>query len=349
MNICSESILENSRRLTDQVEETLTFPVYLCNRNRNKTSLKELGREWAKRYYEDHKMENARWRTIGNDFKVKYESAERPGKRLSSNNELVNFYRSRMCRPGMYIDCLRFGIPVVNFKQHIKNMISKINSSRKRSIVVSLLSDCNHKLCSLFEKSPNKALYLAQFVEPKIVKEEKFQMCGNRLIAPIFLHLSGFPKIGAFPSRNNLTRLNEWCLEEFGIPILNQFENVNSTRPEILFKTIVDIAAVYFMLNFHGRHEYQLVIHCRSGKDRTSVVDAIVKATHEFMFYNEFNRLQNDYEQIRRRVSFWIVFGLVIANRYTGGFGLKLDYIPLARYVFDRETFDYLRGNMYKF
>ena len=124
--------------------------------------------------------------------------------------------------------------------------------------------------------------------------------------------------------------------------------NLNATKPEELFRVIVDIAAIYFMLTFRGKFRpgYQLTIHCKSSKDRSGLVDAIVKATHEFLFLGN---TEIDYDAIKSRVSYWILYGLVIANHYTGGFGLKLDYVSLARYVFTIEKLNYLRGNVYSF
>ena len=256
-----------------------------------------------------------------------------------------------------YIETFRFGTPIkCNPEKQIKSIISNLGT-KKRTIYISLLSDCNGILCPLFPaiKPFSKLAYNSRVKEPSVVHEEMKQLSNLPNYSPIFLQLSGLKKeskiarnLAGLNPNNDIKNLplNLWMRDEFNINIREM--DLNTVNPKKLFHVIVDIAAIYFMLNENGKykHGYQLSLHCKSGKDRTSIVDAVVKATHEFLFLNTG---QINYDAIKSRVSFWILFGLVIANRSTGGFGLKLDYVPLARYIFSKEEIKYLRGNIYRF
>lgn len=362
--ITDYEILHNSRELTNQIEQFMIPFRYRCFPN-SKKSLRREGYKWSRQYYNEYKDDRTDWRTLESGLKVKYESAKKPGKRLAKGPafklNMVNFYRTRLCVPNIInsdkneIVVYRFGTPIhCNPKTQIKQVISEFGT-RKRTIYISLLSDCNGALCDVFPilKSISTAGYNSRVKEPMIVKEEYEQLTKLPNYSPIFLQLSGLKRgnsktvrklIGLNPV-NLKPMLNLWTAEEFG---MTRDLDLNTTNPEKLFRVIVDIAAIYFMLNFIGKYKpgYQMTIHCKSGRDRTGLVDAIVKATHEFLF---FNRGQIDYDVIKERVSYWILYGLVIANRSTGGFGLKLDYVPLARYVFSKERLNYLRGNVYRF
>ena len=368
------TILKNARLLTNKIEKSLTPQPYSCFFG--ETSLKELALKFAREFYNLNKNKKATFRTVrGNNMKIKYESEK--GFKISKGNaydlNIINFYKTTLRFSGRDINTFRFGTPVNrNPKNQIEAVMRKLkykSSKKTRIIYISLISDCNGMACSLFSKTSNKKIYNSRIKEPEIVREEHRLLDNNPMFAPIFLQVSGVNTestiirnitqniAGLKHSNVPENKLYDWIQEDLGHEYDVPNFDLDTRHPEKLFKIIVDIAVIYFDLNLYSDSDYRLAIHCKSGKDRTSLVDSIIKATHEYMFNNSqnydnqrlFNNSQNydleiDYDIIKSRVSFWILFGLVISNHSTGGFGLKLDSIPMAKYIFNRNELSYLRG-----
>lgn len=367
MVVTTDSMLHNARLLTNRIEKSLIPEPYACFFG--ETSVKELALKFAREFYNLHKNKKATFKNIGDfqdkSMKIKYESDK--GFKVSKGNayniNIINFYKTTLRFSGKDINTFRFGTPVNrNPKTQIESVMRKLRNKKTRIIYISLISDCNGMTCALFSKTSNKKIYNSRIKEPEIVREEHRLLDNNKMFAPIFLQISGINTestiirnitqnvAGLKHSNVPDNKLYDWIHEDLGPDYNNKIFDFNTRHPKKLFKIIVDIAVIYFDLHIYSNdYSYRLAIHCKSGKDRTSLVDAIVKATHEYMFINsekigKFSLSNFSYEIIKSRVSFWILFGLVISNHSTGGFGLKLDSIPMAKYIFNKNELSYLRG-----
>jgi len=118
------------------------------------------------------------------------------------------------------------------------------------------------------------------------------------------------------------------------------------------FRAIVKIAKFYKDV---GKDYFTLIYHCKSGKDRTSVFDAIVQATiYHFIDQSSITSSIKDYKhsikgsdylQIKILSRKFLIYGLIITYKSTGIVGMKLSTtygsIPVGNYLFESNEYDH--------
>jgi len=227
------------------------------------------------------------------------------------------------------------GKDLVNLITSKINEIKKINLLQKKLICISLLTPCNTSVCKLIEngaKTLPKEAYFS-FMENKIIDAENkaFNELGH-----IFLNIPlSSNKFGTLFKQGTKSI---GSTDESHNQITKEFEDlIDMTSPQKIFKTIVDITILY---SRKYSNYFDLCYHCKSGKDRTSVCDAIVQATLRVIR----NGNETDYEVIRKLTQKLLIYGYIITFYSTGIPGIKLNNMPVAKYILGNEE-----NSLYKF
>lgn len=217
-----------------------------------------------------------------------------------------------------------------NFFNKVKEKI--FSPAPKKYICISLLTPCNTMLCQTMKKGSKllpKYAYFS-FMENNIVNAEN----------------KAFNDIGVIFMNVPLSSSKNGLLFTKGTQSLipNEFEKfVDISNPEKTFRSLVDITRLYYS---KYRNDYTLIYHCKSGKDRTAICDAIVQATiHHLMSSDYLEQDQNMYEQIKKKARYFLLFSLVITFYSTGIPGIKMSNIPVAQYLLEPEYYKFFTGN----
>ncbi len=225
----------------------------------------------------------------------------------SGNDKIVNLYK---CNNNGIVS-YRFGTkitfdPTKGFNnittQEFSNLIRSIpDDKNKKIILISLLTPCTGLLCGykdiLSYLIPKLQIF---FTENEVLRKE-MEIENMRVIS--------------VPLSTN---------KKFGLTIYDS----KFTSEKQLFELIVG-----FTKDFYEKHRHDSVVlfHCKSGKDRTSVFDAIFQST--IFYITKTGRV--NFEEIRKLTQKFLVFGLILSYYGTGNIGLKLRNIPLAYYILD--------------
>lgn len=256
------------------------------------------------------------------------------------DSKIYNFYRADL----MHYTTYRFGFNVNNFnKESVHDLLNKIGNDKK-TLGITLIGNCNTKICKLMVN----ATYRISKVIDSIRKEEyvisrKKEYIHEKFL-PIFLPLRsqylGPIKMGTLHS-NNDTDKHQAMINKI---IRHYYSPSMSKEPfaKNLFDCIVDISLYHY---FVCKDEYNLAFSCKSGKDRTSIADAINKATIAHVIIDDIRDPRKvDRNKIKTMCKYYLLIGLLIAYYSTSLFGLKLITIPTARYILTDHEYNFFLG-----
>jgi hypothetical protein len=265
------------------------------------------------------------------------------------NDRVFNFYQ---CTNGN-LKTYRFGLSIKNSFDEFdftKVVVEKINEFKsfferhipfyqKKLICICLLTPCNTSICKLIEKGSKtlpKEAYLS-FMENKIVDVENKALND---LGDVFINLplsssksgtlfNGGTKSIVSDSNNHI--------------ITSEFENLAKVSgSKDTFESIVNIARLYYK---KYRNSHHLCYHCKSGKDRTSMCDAVVQATFYHIKENGYvEESEAMYNEIRELSKYFLLYGFIITFYSTGIPGIKMNNMPVAEYILGQKN-----GNLYKF
>ena len=215
----------------------------------------------------------------------------------------------------------RIGITRTNF------LGIKYQTEVKNIIYICLLTPCLTEICKQTKKHLMSSLpkrTIESLLEDDIIRIAKRSIHSDK---NIFINVPLSKATNVIPVFSEPAKSRE-----FG-------DLVNVSTPESTFRTLVDITVRYYnkYLNTHT-----LCYSCRSGKDRTSVCDAVVQTT----LYSLQKKMKPDYEIIRHECKKYLLFGLVISFYSTGIVGIKLNNMPVAKYILDDpDDYKFFLGN----
>ncbi len=349
--------------------------------------------EMAYEYYERNKETPSIYYPIDKRSKIRYSAIYQ--KKLVETTigtfaierdkpEIVNFYQVLGKYGKNTIETYRFGTPISCFKnmKSIVDNLKQFGVKKKKIITISLITPCNTNFCKyisgLFKKRANmseliKSGYHAT-LENKIIEKElevsskklggfeyntvmlplssqKYSGVGHRLLMN--------PKLYKYEKDRYQKLIKDDKVRKMYDFIDYEKHSLDKMKGENLYKSIVQLCVYYFL---YLKDEYILTYHCRSGKDRTSVFDAILQSVCYHLSYietsNKNKNLERDlfilnnhfYEIIRQHTKQFLLYGLIIAYQSTGIVGLKLKNIPVAHYIFhdDKILFNKFVGNSKK-
>jgi len=206
----------------------------------------------------------------------------------------------------------------------------KLFNSHKKLVVVCLLSPCNTTVCKTVK---NGAKLLPKEAYMGLTESNILEVENNRFseLGDIFLNVPLSKSTNVIP------------LFQGGVKSLvnSEFEQlIDVSTPEKTFKTIVDIATLYTSKYQDSR---ALCIHCRSGKDRTSIYDSVTQATIYYLRTTGSKTI--DYDLIKGYAKYFLMFSYVITFYSSGIPGLKLTNIPVAKYLLNPDEYQFFLGN----
>lgn len=271
-----------------------------------------------------------------------------------ANERIFNLYQ---CTNGS-IQTYRFGFgiknafdeysedsPATDFTNILIDRIHEFSSGIRRAfgihkklICISLLTPCNTLACKAIKVGskllPKEAYF--SFLENSIIDTENKRFNDMH---DIFINVPLSSSKG-FLFKSGTESLN---------PASDFQSRINISSPKETFESLVKIAILYYF-NYSSTH--LLCYHCKSGKDRTSMCDAIVQAT---IYYIETEKSIKDatdeptvdmYEQIRKYTIYFLLYGYVITFYSTGIPGIKMGNLPVSKYVLgDSDYYQFFSGN----
>jgi hypothetical protein len=256
-----------------------------------------------------------------------------------SNELFYNFYRTKINSCVSY----RFGINVETKDPDVFRKLTDIiyTKEQKDIICLSLIGFCETFLCKSFSKV-KKDFYN----EDRIAGIENHSKIEH--FEPFFLPIrpTKMFHVKLFDSDINKKLNQQQDQNQAG---LGQFTDIIRTidinHPDSIFKGLVKFFTLYYL----NKGRYVLAFHCKSGKDRTGLVDALQKATCFYVM--KFNKKnldydESEYEYIRNAVPYFLLASLLIVYYSIGIFGIKLGHLPLAKYIFKdkKDLLDVFRG-----
>ncbi len=264
---------------------------------------------------------------------------------------LANFYK---CNNGD-VTTYRFGTNIslednnqaFNTKIKTENGIDIIKNQigANKILCISLISMCNNIIaCNDISKyliSMKKKAEIS-LIEPSILDHLMEKSTDDFKVISFPLSdktkTMGIAKIDMF----NFNKYKETKTKNNNDVINSIYNLIDISSPKSTFESIVNVVKYYY----DNMKEYTLCFHCKSGKDRTSVFDAVVQATIAHL-RNKDSGISgifsnSNYESIRTESQKYLWYGLQIAYYGTGFVGLKLDSIPVAKYILNS-------GSLYKF
>ncbi len=254
-----------------------------------------------------------------------------------------NFYRIDQKINSSKVTTFRVGMTNNVTKKDLVNLSNIIYNNRPVKndgpslIVLSLLGLCNTKVCKIARFLANMHL-LPQSVGSSLNEDHSIRLEQlTKQILPLFIPIRPQSiKIG--PIKIGLSNSDK-------IPIADRPDDTHHTNLKKLldlsstknmFRSIVDIGNYYYSI----RDQYNLLIHCRSSKDRSGVVDSILHATFNCIV----TKKKVDYNYIRKTSKDFLSPSLIIAYFSTGIYGLKLKQLSLAHYILsDKELHKVIR------
>jgi hypothetical protein len=276
---------------------------------------------------------------------------------------VLNFYKSELTVGTDTITTYRFGTHNHHFKSidDFKKVFVKSAGKKelkKPFINISLLGLCNTSPCDTLAKSSRLPTFAREaFRENSIINIEKnYNKSLNSLsqtrsrsafrFETIFIPIRPQKFLGktwGLMDKENLDSID--FDKHFNNMRMMAVKGIKDPIGENTFKTLVNIFAYHF--NF-CKNEYNMGFHCRSSKDRTSVLDAIAKATYYYLMTQKQKspdkKVIIDYKKIRKLVPYFLLIGLIIAYRSTRVVGLKIKLLPLAKYLLEPKLIEFFSG-----
>lgn len=321
----------------------------------------------AIQYYKNHYEEKPKKYKINQKSTIQYLAKTKEDKIVSITTgtfslqykpTIVNFYEVISNYHGKKFITYRFGTPLHYFHdvQDIITHFKQFQSTKKKFISISLITPCNTPFCkavhSTFKHIKNfaKPIHSAydSTLENKIIdielKANNHKFLGITYYTILFpLTQQHYKGVGyRLISDTGIYKFNKkkykQMIKDKKVAKLYDFIHLDETSDgETGFKSIVQMTSYYYL---HLRQKYALGYHCRSGKDRTSVFDAIVQSTFYYLSsLKHFSKIDdiNDtfYKIIREYSKKFLMYGLIIAFYSTGVVGLKLKTVPIAKYIFE--------------
>lgn len=338
------SSVENSN-YTDQLQDEINYLNIIDNALLKPSSMRQLKPylkskkknckkviDYYERYYDEKPYEVT---VHSGNFKCKMIYTSITGSRISKGTcfrteRIFNFYKTQIGDAVSY----RFGVNVNNPPKDVFNDLSNIiyqNEKNNKIIVcLSLIGYCTSFKCRVISKAVPDLKN-----EDLIAKLEKNSQSDTFI--PVFLPVRPpvLKGIRLNPSDIN-KRLNTHIdIRPVVEKIMNLSRNINLENPKNFFESLVEIFKICYL------HKDKIIIcyHCKSGKDRTGIIDAIQKSTCFYIQKNKdnlksFNLTDSDYENIRELVPYFLLMSLKIVYYSIGIFGIKLNHITLARWIF---------------
>lgn len=290
-----------------------------------------------------------------------------------SGDPIVNFYQCN--RPDLGISTYRFGTNITvskttgfNHNLNINIITSEIRKFTKQKVLCfSLLSPSNkNKLI--------KGLVASINTKAKVTEQEPYILdfeLENSTYNHVFI---------SFPLSSSSKGIKLFDYSEFKKSIQKNdisakfYELIDVRTPKSTFESIIKITVLFYN---EYKDEYALAYHCKSGKDRTSMFDAVVQATLTYL--NKIKKQQRgetttelfglwpvsfglwpvssskvtlkigdkDYEKIRKLACKFMMFGYLIGYYGTGYFGLKIgSNRKLAEYILQSTSlYDFYFGH----
>jgi hypothetical protein len=246
-----------------------------------------------------------------------------------------NLYRVDQYVNGQKITSYRCGMTNRCKSKDLKVLVKTINNNRKpltyrgqkkedKLIVISLLGYCTTRACSIVKKLA-KTNILPDAVTDSINEDSIIsEIQETTSLLPLFVPIRPQSiKVAGFTIKLSKDRPEARDDDDPHYKIMNDMISMNNAKS--VFRSIVNIAEYYYGI----KDRYNLLVACRSGKDRTTIVDAIVRATFNCLM----TKRKVDYEYIRKTSKEFINPGLVIAYFSTGAYGLKIKQLSLAHYI----------------
>lgn len=284
----------------------------------------------------------------------------------NSGEPIINLYKCIFLKDPS-LDVFRFGTYMstinksfLNFSPDtIKEKLGKLGkiTKNKKVICISLLSPNNGNICS---QTMENGLKLAEEILPghfdignKLVKYEL--LCKendilsreiesiNENLTVISLplsaskHSSKILNLFNYEHHKNelLSREHVTQLEKDIYPLLKTTGFLGFDSGEETFKSIVKFAYYFY---YKLKNQYALVFHCKSGKDRSGIFDAILQSSfYNIVIKTEKNQIpvNEDYKKIKEYSQKFLLCGLFIAYYATSFIGLKIGNLPVAKYILD--------------
>ncbi len=370
-----------------KLKEKLTKDLFTTNLPAlQKTPIKESPEmifDHAMEYYKEHDQMKPKKYKISKNEKIEYIAKNEEGKSvgiakgtfyLKYHPQIVNFYQiSTKFSKIPLIQNYRFGTPVHTFQyiSKIVEHVEKFSPKKKNLIVFSLLSPCNNKICKSFSvvaKHGSKFSGLLKkglsATKEEMIIQKELDACGKRFgknkirYNTILFPLSSqtYTGVGSklLPVGVNTFHYDkEEYKKKIKDPKVKKIYDLihleNDPSGEMAYQSIIRIACYFY----HSlRKDYILAYHCKSGKDRTSIFDAIQQSTYYYLSHHKEitgpdHLTSQDFEEIRHLSQKFLMYGLIVAFNSTSVVGLKLKNIPVAKYIFhdNKEIFNRFIGH----
>jgi hypothetical protein len=333
----------------------------------------------ATQYYQEHYQDKPKKYKINRRSTIQYEAKNNEDKTVSIAKgtfylqykpSIVNFYEVISNYNGKKFETYRFGTPLHYFHdvQDIITHFKQFQSTKKKFISISLITPCNTPFCKTVHSTFKHIKHFAKplhsaydsTLENKIIDIELkannhkfFSITYYTILFPLTQqHYKGvghrlISDTGIYKFKKSKYKQ---MIKDKKVAKLYDFIHLDETSDgETGFKSIVQMTCYYYL---HLRQKYALGYHCRSGKDRTSVFDAIVQSTFYYISsLKHFTKMddinESFYEMIGEYSKKFLMYGLIIAFYSTGIVGLKLKTVPIAKYIFrdDIHLFDRFVGD----
>lgn len=256
-----------------------------------------------------------------------------------NTNNLYNFYKCEFTNNLTNIVTYRFGINSnFDFKQ-INDQIFNDNY-----IVGKIVNKFTNGLANLlgYDKKENKAKIIWLSLLSPTIREEKSIIDEIKEYIPlksedcIFINV---PLLGG-QHTNNYENLQS----KYGF-------DIDISTPKKTFITLVNIAIKY-KYKYNGTHI--LCYQSKKGKDRVSICDAIIRSTLTYMktiYENQYDYIKtlsdDEYEIIRKNTRYYMLYSYIISFYSEGIPGIKMNDIPVAKYIFEdaKQLYMYLSEN----
>jgi hypothetical protein len=318
-----------------------------------------------------HRFAGSKYNTVNYEIvcsnsDIKYEV---PNNHIrSSKYNTSNIYKCTNGKGSEETITYRFGTKITNDKGNsvadldsnemsniISGIVDKTDLGDKKILCVSLLTPCNMMVCSeVAQKIINKATKNLNifFKEAKVLENElginkitdKITMISipiamnSKFGIGIYDHVKHKNNASDFPVLESDSYKNKDDIDEI-------YSLIDMSNNEKGFQSIVKFAKYYY----DNKNRYVLVYHCKSGKDRTSVFDAIVQSTIYYLrtkgLAPNYELTDIDYGVIKGYMKKMLVFGLMISYYGTGGIGLKIGTVPLAKSILSNKEYIKYKGN----
>lgn len=258
------------------------------------------------------------------------------------NDSIFNLYKVINGRITVY----RFGFAIKNATSNhdfVGELIQKINPKNKKIMCISLLTPCNKVLCTMIKgvRDNFSERIKASLMETDVMEKEITKIND---VGGVFLNI---------PMSKNLgNQLYSRGIKQEDNEVAEYLDSlIDVSTGEKTFITLVNIASEYYT---KYEREYTLCYHCKSGKDRTSLCDAVMQATFYHLsrtlgsnYYSKDLILEpEDYLRIKDYSVQFLYYGYIITFYSTAIPGLKLGNMPISKYLLDNEkVYKFFYGN----